>query len=43
MLTFLSHINPLNLWVIAVVAIAIAEFTQSTYRGSNFVGIQYST
>ena len=27
LLTFLSHINPLNLWVIAVVAIAISEFT----------------
>ncbi len=27
LLTFLSYINPLNLWVIAVVAIAVAEFT----------------
>ena len=27
LLTFLSHINPLNLWVIAVIAIAVAEFT----------------
>ena len=27
LLTFLSHINPLNLWVIAVAAVAISEFT----------------
>ena len=27
LLTFLSHINPLSLWVIAVIAIAVTEFT----------------
>ena len=39
LLTFLSHINPLSLWVIAVLAIAVAEFTGAEKSRSRIIAV----
>ena len=39
LLTFLSHINPLSLWVIAVMAIGVAEFTGTEKSRARIVAV----